>query len=41
VVKKFKIFASMTFKGKVVRNKILADILPSLWFGNVDGEIHL
>jgi hypothetical protein len=41
VVKKFKEFSSMAFKGRDIRNEFLGKILPSLWFGNVDGAIRI
>jgi hypothetical protein len=41
LVKKFKEYSSMAFKGKEIRNGFLRDILPSLWYGNVDGAINL
>lgn len=39
--KKCKEQLSMALKGSKIRNEFLEDLLPSLWFGNIDGAIKL
>ena len=39
--KKFQEQLSMGLRGRVIRNKFLEELLPCLWFGNIDGAISL
>lgn len=39
--KKCKEQLSMALKGSAIRNEFLDELLPCLWFGNVDGAIRL